>query len=743
MNKNGYQIFDDFVLRTPLFPINTYSKLTNTSTINGDELKSFISANEFLEAIYFASPNLLELIIKYSAGLISDPKKNEKLTHTILKYVSRSCSRCTPFGLFASCGIGKFSNETDILLKDHQTFKRSTKLDASYIDKICQALLSDHQIKQLLKFYPNSSLYEFDEKYRYIFYTLENRKRSYHLDGAYKTDYLEALIDRAEHGKTITELVELLTSDGFSQEESVKYIDSLIENQLLVSDLEINTTGKESLDEIIDILDGILSTENTSFTKVKKIKEQLQRIDKSFVNGIEPYKFLKKKEIVFKTAHNNGVLLQTDSFSLTSSNTLSFKIKKQIKGVMSLLNRMSLPFETERLAVFKKRFKDRYENREVPLYLALDSELGIGYGSKKNNFSVIVDDIPLVDSQKRYQNFVWTDVDAILLQKTLKAIDTNTKIFELTLDDFKDFDENWSDLPDTMSSIIEVITIAGETKIVLDYLGGASGANLIARFGHLDHKIHNHIENIFDIENKMNPDKLIAEIVHLPQSKAGNITYRPVKREYEIPYLGKSTVSKEKQIDIKDIMISIKKGQIILRSKRLHREIIPKLTNAHLPNDRSLPIYRFLCDIQTEGKRGGIGFAWHNLFDNFSFLPRVIHKNVILSKAQWRIDYAEIEAFYNLNKEELLDTFVNWCDEKNIPEYVQVVERDNTLLINTKNINCVEMLLDTVKNKSTFILEEFLFTEDKTVTRNETSFCNEFVISLFNNQKLKYHGSDN
>ncbi len=743
MNKNGYQLFDNYILRTPLFPLETYVNLIDKSQIKEDELESFISKDEFLEAIYFASPNLLELIKKYTSGIISDPKKKEKLKHTILKYIGRSSSRCTPFGLFASCSVGTFAYETDIELKDYHTFKRSTKLDAAYIDTICEMLLSDHHIKQSLKFYPNNSLYAVNEKYRYIFYTLENRRRSYHLEGAYKTDYLASIIDFANDGKSIIELVELLTSDGFSEEESVNYIDTLIENQLLISDLAINTTGKESLDQIISLLNNSITTENESFSKIKSIKERLLKLDKSFINGINAYDFLKNEEVLFESSNNDGILLQTDSFSLTASNTLNFKIGKQVKGAMSILNRMSLPFETERLAVFKKRFKARYEDREVPLYLVLDSELGIGYGSKKNNFSGIVDDIPLTNPKKKYQNFVWTDVDAILLQKTLKAIETNKKSIELTLDDFKDFDENWSDLPDTMSSIIEVITVKGETKIVLDNIGGASGANLIGRFGHLDSQVSNYIENIFDTENKMNPNKLIAEIVHLPQSKAGNITYRPVKRNFEIPYLGKSSLPKEQQIDIKDIMISIKNGQVILRSKRLNQEVLPRLTNAHSPNERSLPIYRFLCDIQTEGKREGIGFAWHTLFDNFSFLPRVIHKNIIISKAKWKINRTEIQDFYNLKNEELQNVFIKWCNEKNIPKYIQVVERDNTLLLNTQNNDCINMFLHTVKNKDVFTLEEFLFSEDKTVTRNNKSFCNEFVISFYNNKKLRTYGDDN
>ena len=174
-----------------------------------------------------------------------------------------------------------------------------------------------------------------------------------------------------------------------------------------------------------------------------------------------------------------------------------------------------------------------------------------------------------------------------------------------------------------------------------------------------------------------------------------------------------------------------------LRSKKLNKEVLPRLTNAHVPGINSLPIYRFLLDNQKLNNREGIEFVWNDIFNNFSFLPRVVYKNIIFSKAKWLINKSDIKHFYDCKNKEFKKVFDQWIKDIKLPQYIQLVEGDNTLLINIKNQDSVEMLLQIVKNKNNFVLQEFLFNNDKTVMRKNETFCNQIVVSFFNNEKLK------
>lgn len=734
MQKNPYKIFNNYILRTPLFPLDVFKNLTEGINIDYNKLDSILNLPAFREAIYLASPDLFEIMNKWTAGLVNDSKKEKRLKISILKYITRMSSRSTPFGLFASCSLGQFSSNTNIKLNEYTKYKRRTQLDMAFIDSLFKNLSGNININKKLKFKANNSLYYVYNQYRYITYSLENNTRVYHLEGISITPYLNTILKETKNGKTANDLASLLTTDNVSFIEAMNYIKELIKNQVIVSEFEPTITSSNNLSQIIALLEQRFFKEfENEIKKLKSIRLQLDEIDKSFINSPHIYTNLKNKIKDLKSPLNTKSFLKVDSITSTESNFLDIRIKRQIKEAMLILNKISIASEGERMAKFKQQFKKRFEYKEVPLCIALDPEMGLDYDVKRNDISPILDNLKLSSSKKKYRNLIFSDVDSFLLKKVLSAIKKKEQIIKLVDDDFKDYANQWSDLPDTMSAIIEVMTIDNKTQIFCDSIGGSSGANLISRFGYMDKAINEHINNISFIEEQMNPDKIIAEIIHLPQASLGNILNRSVQREYEIPYLGKSYLPKEQQIKVTDILISLKDNTFFLRSKKLNKEILPRLTSAHVSDINSLPIYRFLLDIQKLNNREGIEFVWNDLFNSFYFLPRVVYKNIIFSKAKWLINKSDIKHFYTCKNKE----FNQWSRDIKLPQYVQLVEGDNTLLINTKNQDSIEILLQTVKNKNNFILEEFLFNNDKTVSRQNETFCNQIVVSFFNNEKLK------
>ena len=109
--------------------------------------------------------------------------------------------------------------------------------------------------------------------------------------------------------------------------------------------------------------------------------------------------------------------------------------------------------------------------------------------------------------------------------------------------------------------MVEIIEAPDEDErdsiIYLSSAGGSSAANLLGRFCHSDDSLFKYVKNITENEQNNNKDIVFAEIVHLPESRTGNILLRPQLRAFEIPYLAKVSVPKENQIPLDDLYISV------------------------------------------------------------------------------------------------------------------------------------------------------------------------------------------
>lgn len=219
-------------------------------------------------------------------------------------------------------------------------------------------------------------------------------------------------------------------------------------------------------------------------------------------------------------------------------------------------------------------------------------------------------------------------------------------------------------------------------------------------------------------------------MIHLPEARIGNVIRRPTLRQYEIPYLAQSVLPQKNQIQVDDLYISLKNNKIILRSKRLNKEVKPYLTNAHNYSANPLPVYHFLCDLYSQNIQSGIYFNWGDLKNIYNFLPRVEYQNIVLSKASWKITNKEIKKISLLlnSKERLFSELEDWRKMKQIPQWVQWVKSDNKLTINLGNFDLVKMFIDSVKNEGFIIIEEFLYNEND-------NFKREFIFPLYKNDK--------
>lgn len=745
MSKNNpFTTFPNFVLRTPLYPVNFLKQVTSKTTIPDQDFKSILNQGIVQEALFLASPPLYYELQKWLNDEIMDGKKEEKLKYSLLKYLSRMSSRCTPFGLFAGCAVGDFGEKTNLVLDNPKHNDRHTRLDMNYLVALSQNLAKNAIIREQLLFFPNTSIYKAGDQLRYVEYEYNNTQRQHHIIAVDNSDYLNTVLQAASNGLTRSGLIDLLIDDEITKEEATAFIEELVESQLLISELEPSVSGPEFLEQIIKVLSKI-SDVSDIISILKKVQTDLRDIDSNIGNPVYKYIGISEELKKLKTEFDLKYLFQTDMVVKPVAAILNTSVVEAVKKGLTLFNKITLPSKDTLLTRFKEAFYERFEEREIPLSTALDIEIGIGYKQNQRSGEVnpLIDDIilPPVNTNTA-QDVKWSSVDSVIRKILFNAIAHKKHVITIKENDFEGFEENWSDLPDTISALVEIVNIDGVEKVKFSSVGGSGAGNLLGRFCHGDENLNKYTQQIIEFETKANPNKILAEIVHLPESRTGNILMRPSFRKFEIPYLAKSVLNQENQIPIKDLMVSVTNGDFIsLKSKEHNKEVIPRLTNAHNYSANALPVYQFLCDMQTQNKRGFLGINLGPFANEYDFIPRIEYEDLILSEATWNLKKRDIEPLLKVmdSDQDFSLTLKEFKQEKRIPQFVLLTDGDNELLINFENLTSVRMLLHTVKKRTFFKLTEFLFSDNGLVksTDGKEYYTHQIILSFYNSKSVK------
>ena len=742
----NYQLSPFLLLRTPLLSLNDHIHKVLTSN-DLSALKAVYQNPLIQQALFLASPGLLEEYHKWQAGEIKDSEEAH-LAQALWRYLLRMSSRCTPFGLFAGCTVGEWSSETDIELSQHSNNKAHTRLDMAYLGALAQHLSQQEGIKEHLRFYPNNSLYESGERLRYVDYHYDKKRRVHQIVAIDNSEYIQQILTTAKHGATRYKLAQSIVNEDITLEEASDFIEEVIASQVLISELDGNTTGQEQ--SIYTFLKSDFVANNQS-----ELLQKIRYILNSDNHTIPPS--AEYKEAIGLVPYELSKLFQTDLEKTAKSCTLNKKLAGSLRRGLSVLNRLAVAPKETNLKKFAEAFTERYESKELPLLDVLDVETGIAYlqiGDTQGDINPLLDGLMIGSVASSEQTIPWNARQSFLFQKLLKA--HREKAYEITIDfkEIEKFDEKWDDVSPSISVMFSVIRSVGVNANATDYANatenatdydihlenaGGNATRLLGRFTCMSDAVHDWCCDIAAVEQANTPDAIIAEIVHLPENRVGNILMRSNFRAFEIPYLAKSSVGEDFQIPLQDLMVSVQNGTVVLRSKRLNKRIIPALGNAHNYSYNALPAYHFLCDLQQQNKRSGFGFHWGNMSNQFSFLPRVRYENIILHRATWQLKKSDYEVLTKCKKEELMSAVEAWRNKHQMPKRIMIVQGDNELLIHLDHELSVQTFINEIKNSPSIQLAEFLFDDTNAIVKDEKNenYTNEFVAVFLKESKIE------
>ena len=769
MLSDTFTFHPTLILRTPTLSFN--------QEISKEALKEYLLQPIFEEALYLASPTLYQEGRKWLAGQIKSEAEVTKLVSSLAKYLNRSRSRCTPFGRFASSSVVQWQRSSAISLGDET---RCARLDMSFLHALAQQLSAHPLIRSHLRYYPNSSWYTIGDEVRYIEYDGQAGRRTYQISSVGGSEELRQILAACESGCTYSEITDYLVGQRIPASDAIQFADELIQAQLLVSEMEPVITGNDLLQQILGVLRRVDQTlaEDTLkplTTRLAAVEKELTHLAQSDL-GADPYQAIEEQIKLLQIPWSSSSLFQVNTFRRDAGrrdagrrdaaastvdrrntavatgaastvnrqdfqpNTLDQRWQEKIKQAAEMLVCLTSPSENQLLERFRRQFYERYEEAEMPLLSVLDTETGIKYGEIGQEVSSsLVDGLVSSDSSQLTQNEQKSMAEHWLLQKIRGGEGNGKGVIRINSKEVKFLANKDYVMPPSSSVVFRFVD---QETMYLEGVSGTSAANLLGRFANDDETIYQIVRDITEAEQQNNPDVILAEIVHLPRQRVGNILRRPVLREYELPYLAQSTQPQDQQIAAQDLWVSVRNERVILRSRRLDKEIIPRLSTAHNYAHQSLPVYHFLCDLQSQDIHQSLNLNWHPSHYGLKQLPRLTYDRTILGLKTWYLQREDFQELFSKSTVSQSEQMAQWVAQWKLPRYFVLAEGDRELLVDMQNPLTVQIWRDTIREQPAILLKEFLFDPKESMVTDEAGgpYVNQWVASVIK-EEVTYQSS--
>ncbi len=747
---NELENLDFFFLRTPVLPFNLLKKILPEQDLV-DLTYKWWGEPMVKEAIWIASSRLYHLLDAFFADAFSPKKKLDKSAYklllTFLRYNLRMSTRCTPFGLFAGLSMGKIDSTTQLSLH-RENKSRNVRPDMGHLNKIMEWVMIDESLRRQLDYGINNSSYLFGNKIRFLSRQIKEGEYRFFIETQEASKCLTRILDHLESKNIkLEKLIPILEEEGYIEKEAWDFLDTLIEKQVL---LPVLLPGENSLSYWENLT--TFFKKNTSNKLAQKCLKYLQKtkglsIGIREVNSTQALKayFRWESEMIqdeMPSVEYASKRLQIDLYKKLAENRIKPKVVEELKKSVNILAHLPLKQKSFHLENFKKKFRQRYGTKEVSLAELMDQDLGIGYpigNFLPDQSEKIIDDFSFKNSGSQHSNpeFGTTPAhkawDDFLLGKYLTCLKKKQATLELSSSELQPFLSDsgldWSDTVYMTCSILAASVEAldrQEFKVVHLNSGGGSAARLLSRFYDLDKAVKKRVEEIIRIEELEEDSIIAAEILHTPLAHLGNVSGQQNLRPFTIclfdPYPSKQS------LPISDLMVSIKEGAVLLRSKKWNKQVKPYLTSAINPYYRSIPHFKFLGDLATQGIHLHLAWDWGRL-KTVDFLPRVTYGKTILAKARWQIKASEFSADVLKNKKVFEEELAQLQKDKTIPDWIILQEKSQKLPLSLKSSSCKQILWEQLKKSKDFILEECLYRADNLflLDENKNQYTNEFV----------------
>lgn len=699
-----------FVLRLPRYSITHLVQAIQQP--DGDDherrlLDSLLAATSLLDAIKLASPSLYQA---YRAATTQQVPLPPAVSLALWRYIVRSHTRATPFGLFSGVGLGRVAPQTALRLDD-TGWVSHTQLDAATVGTLRQQLNQSPPETSRLRYQLNSSVYVVGDEYRYSERMLATGKEGINLTALARADFLESLVGYFMHSPELTYGEIRTLFPLYADEEVVELVNELVAMQFLMTERTLSIIGPPPLDQLIDCLD---------VASAKELRQPLVALRERLRGGPLPmadYSPVNKEISSWlaqpdepSTEVDSATYLQTNLYfeasTLTLATGVAEGIRRQLTALWPLLQRPLPGLFTQ----FMDRFVQRFDQQQIPLLQAMDPDVGVGYVGEAAFRPFQQDEFPL-SGKPGYQPDQWEAVRMQVYRRHLLAPGREVELTKALLRESTATGVSPT-LPVSTYAFGELYQGTGEATgeeisgwrfYARSTLGPA--ATLLGRFCAGNADLREAVLRMHGWEQQQYPSDVLAEVGHWPMfpPRSANVVARPSLRDAQISYLDWDLQEVSLSLRLADLLITVRgtgsNRHVILTDGRTGRRVRPRLSTA-FNAQRGDEIYQFLFALQLQDCPT---FAWSwGQLSELPFLPRLRYQQVILSRARWTIHTGELpRPLRELTIDQIREIY-------GLPRYVLLIENDNELWLDLEFGPAQLMLRQELDKRVSVRLDEWL-----------------------------------
>lgn len=675
--KKNIKCLDEFYIRVPFNSMDYYNLKLKNLHRSCDCLNTIKKSNN-------------EIILNTSKELyfsLDDKRQNQKKSFmSYLKYLIRSSTRATPYGLLSGVGLGNFDESYQ---NNIGGFYKYTKVDSEWLCNLIK--IYEEKIDDSLQLCFNNSLITLKDRIYKIcntFYS-EDMKDIDIKNGP----IINKLKDFCSYGnfKSKNQIIGYLYNESKDKDLELikKFTNELFCNEILISDLRIPTINVNEIEYLLDKLK--FYNQKKDYNLLLRLKQLIEEYDRNDINSIESIK--KYFEIIdfMKGLHECKNYLHTDLF-FDKKIILEKNIQKEIEdfcNFLILFDDGKYKFED-----YYNKFIDRYGFTCVK-FLDVISNKGIGYPMKNQN-----SDSSNLEILKNY-----------ILKNDNKVIDLS----DLKLPESKNKNK---------CNNFEIALFVYENNKEYFYaLSPMGGSDMIGKsFGRFAHCFPNNkiIQNSNNtIELSFIPQ--IPRILNVLSCQSGS------DKIFELSVCSKKV---EQSMNLDDIYIFPRDGVLLFYDVK--KEQIVDFTATNMLNTIFYPdIMKVLINL-TCAKYSNYFILLEfleTIYKNQFYSPEIRYKNFIISPETWTF---KTSIFNNKkNKQSTLEEFENLRKIYNIKSIVNVGKNDNYLMLNLNNPNHIDVLYDLISKEDYLEIKKYDIHKNILLSDNKNEkHIGEFVFQI-------------